>query len=127
MGKPPSTQEMRDHVDKVLKKQPAVVVGLAECQLETELVLRRDPAAVAVAPNAQAKRTYKYRPELSYLTLRGKEESSVLIAVRDQAGCALELLDTDRPLHGQLKRKKRQRQQGKIRCILSQHVGLLGK
>ena len=91
---------MRNHLDTVLKKQLAMVIGLAECQLKTERVLQREPAAVAVAATAGAKRRFKYRPEFPYLTLRGKEEDSVLIAVRDQAGCALEMLDLERNDHG---------------------------
>ena len=102
-GRRPRNPNMRDHLDEVLKKQPAMVIGLAECPKETEIALQREAAAVAAAPKAQAKRTFKYRPEFPYLTLRGNEESSVLIAVRDQAGCALELLNTERLCHGKTK------------------------
>ena len=66
------TPKMRHHVDEVLKKQPAVVIGLAECQLESERVLEREPAEVAVAANSAAKRKFKFRKEYPYLTLRGK-------------------------------------------------------
>ena len=93
---------MRDHLDTVLKKQPAMVIGLAECQLETEHVLKRepDPAAVAADPKPGRKRRFKNRSEFAYLTLRGQDTTSVLIAEQDQDGCALEMLDWDRKTHG---------------------------
>ena len=93
---------MRNHLDTVLKKQIAMVLGLAECQRDTESALQRDPepVAVAAAPKPGANRKFKCRPEFSYLTLKGKEEDSVLIAVRDQAGCALEMLHLERIHHG---------------------------
>ena len=88
---------MRNHLDTVLKKQPAMVIGLAECQLGTEHVLKREPepAAVAVDPKPGRKRQFKHRPEFAYLTMRGAEEGSVLIAVRDQAGCAIQMLNCE--------------------------------
>ena len=88
-------------MDDVLKKHPAMIIGLTECQKESEEVLRRDPAqpdpaAVAAAAKPGAKGKFKYRPEFKYLTLRGREPESVLIAVRDEPGCALRMLDFDR-------------------------------
>ena len=71
-GKRPKDEKRRNHLDKVLKKQPAMVIGLAECQEESELVLAREPAAVAVAAKPGAKGKFKYRPEFKYLTLRGR-------------------------------------------------------
>ena len=120
-GRRPKDVTMRNHLDKVLKKQLAMVIGLAECQLETEHVLRREPepAAVAAAADPGAKRKFKNRPEFAYLTVRGREEGSVLIAVRDQAGCALQHLHTERVHHGPTKEKHRK--QRKRRHILSQH------
>ena len=96
-GKRPTNLNMRNHLDKVLKKQPAMVIGLAECQLESQLVLEREPepAAVAAPSKPGARRKFKNRPELPYLTVRGQEVSSVLIGVRDQAGCALDMLEAE--------------------------------
>ena len=105
-GKRPTHVNMRNHLDKVLKKQPAMVIGLAECQLESECVLQREPAAVAVNATPGANSKSKHRPEFPYPTLRGTEETSVLIAVRDQAGCALELLDLDRQEHGNTRKQE---------------------
>ena len=66
-GKRPANVKMRDHVDEVSKKQPAMAIWLAECQKETEMVLQREAAEVAAAPKVQAKRKFKYRPEFPYL------------------------------------------------------------
>ena len=46
-GNRPAKEAMRNHLDTVLKKQLAMVIGLAGCQRETESVLQREPAAVA--------------------------------------------------------------------------------
>lgn len=86
-GKRPSNAGRRNCLDKVLKKQLAMFIGLSECQAESEDVLKRDPAerdpaAVAGAAQRRAKGQFKHRPEFKYLTLRGNEEESLLIAVR---------------------------------------------
>ena len=120
-GSRPSNPKMREHIDTVLKKQPAMVIGLAECQLQTEEVLQREPAAVAANATSGARRRFKDRPEFSYLTLRGEEEKSVLIAVRDQAGCAIQMLNCEIYDAGRTKRKKKQKQQRKRPVILSLH------
>ena len=127
-------RQKREHVDEVLKKQPAMVIGLAECQKETEMVLQQDPAAVAAAPKTQAKSKFTSRPEFQYLTFRGNEESSVLIAVRDQAGSALELLKAERLCHGQTKKKGQSRSKAWAysrsiiaKVTLPHNVGFLGK
>ena len=105
-GSRAQNQKMREHIDEVLKKQPAMVIGMAECQLETEQVLQREPAAVAANATSGARRRFKDRPEFSYLTLRGEEEKSVLIAVRDQAGCAIQMLNCEIYDAGKTKSKK---------------------
>ena len=110
LGQAAINDKMRNRSGNVLKKQFAMVIGLAECQLETERVLNRepDPAAVAADPKPGRKRRFKNRPEFAYLTLRGKEEISVLIAVQDQAGCALQMLDLERKEHWQTNQKDKQ-------------------
>ena len=102
MGQAATKPEDEDQLDKVLKKQPAMVIGLAECQLESQLVLEREPepAAVAAPSKPGARRKFKKRPEFPDLTVRGREEEIVIIAVRDQAGCALEMLEAVCKEHG---------------------------
>ena len=124
MGQAAKDVKMRNHLDKVLKKQPAMVIGLAECQLGTEEVLQREPAAVAANATSGARRTrrrFKDRPEFKYLTWRGEEEKSVLIAVRDQAGCAIQMLNCEIYDAGKMKRKKSKKKQRKRPVILSLH------
>ena len=92
-------------MDNVLKKHLAMIIGLSECQAESEEVLKRDPAernpaAVAAAAQRRAKGKFKHRPDFKYLTLRGDEEESVLIAVRDELVCALRMLDFNRRAEG---------------------------
>ena len=109
-GKRPAHQGWRNHLDEVLKKHLAMIIGLTECQKESEEVLRRDPkppdpAAVAAAAKRGAMCKFKYRPEFKYLTMRGNEAESVLIAVRDEPGCALQMLDFDRRGEGVVRQK----------------------
>ena len=108
-GKRPSDAGRRNRLDKVLKKQLAMIIGLSECQAESEDVLKREPAAVAAAAKPGAKGKFKYRPEFKYLTLRGREPESVLIAVRDEPGCALQMLDFVRRDEGLIKTKEKQK------------------
>ena len=128
--------KMREHIDELLKKQPAMVIGLAECQSQTEEVLQREPAAVAANATSGARRRFKDRPEFSYLTWRGDEEKSVLIGVRNQAGCSIQMLNCEIYDAGRTKRKKsknnRERGQSYSRCIIAKitlphKVGFLGR
>ena len=125
---------MRNPLDLVLKKQPAMVIGLAECQADTEDVLKREPSAVAEHATPGVCGFY-LRPEFQYLTLRGKEEDSVLIAVRDHPGSALQLLDLYRLNHRSTKRRHSNnglRAVAYSRAIIAKvtlphHVGFLGR
>ena len=61
-------------MDEVLKKHLAMIIGLTECQKESEEVLRRDPAppdpaAVAAAAKPGANRKFKKpsRVQIPYL------------------------------------------------------------
>ena len=49
-GKRPRNVELRAHVDMVLKRNPAMIIGIAECEEGYETILREpavagDPAA----------------------------------------------------------------------------------
>ncbi len=101
-GKRPRNLDMLMHLDRVLKRNPAMVIGLAECEEQSEQVLRSsgtngDPAA---PPHS-----LESRDSYEYLTLRGCEECSVLIGVRKQVGAALELLFWERRYEGRYKRR----------------------
>ena len=78
-----------------LKKNPAQVLGLAECQPATEKMLQ----GPAVAGNVDASEgSMEARTAYEYYTLRGREESSVLIAVRKPG--TLEMLAWTRRYEG---------------------------
>ena len=105
-GKRPSDARMRQHLDEVLKKQPAMVIGLAECQVGSEEVLRSEPAAVAASADAEGQSCgFDSRPGYQYMTLRGDEADSVLVGVRQESGNTLELLDWERREEGTYRRR----------------------
>ena len=126
---------MRQHLDEVLKKQPAMVIGLAECQRESEEVLRAPPAAVAAAAVAEGQtQGFGSRPGFQYLTLRGDEECSVLVGLRQESGNTLELLNWDRRFEGRYKRRSGGRGMAiaysrsmVVKVALDENVGFLGK
>ena len=78
------------------KKKPCQIIGLAECQLATEELLRgsdhekwgKDPA---VAGKQQAS-SFSERDTHEYLSIRGNEHSSVLLGVRSAVADSIELL-----------------------------------
>ena len=74
-------------------------IGLLECQAESEEVLKQDPAAAAAAAQRRAKGKFK-KHSSNTLPWRGDEEESILIAVRDEPGCALQMLDFERQGEG---------------------------
>ena len=92
-GKRPSNRAMREHLDMVLKRNPAWIIGLAECEEASEDLLAGP--AVAGDPNAPEV-SLERRDGFAYLTLRGCEDSSVLVAVRNETGNRLDLLDWER-------------------------------
>ena len=88
-GKRPRNPDMREHLEMALKMNPAMVIGFAECDRESEELLR----APGCSGNEHApKGSLHARYSFAYLTLRGAEGSSVLIGVRERMGNALELL-----------------------------------
>jgi len=100
---------MRDHLDHVLKKQPAMIIGLAECEKLSEDVLRAPPAEVTASPPAAVaapaaadaqEEHFGNRQGYEYITLRGNEECSILIGLRKQVGNTLDLLNWERRFEG---------------------------
>ena len=105
LGQTARPREEAEPFGQSLEETACNIIGLSECQAESEDVLKRKPAAVAAAAKPRAKCKFNYRPEFKYLTLRGREPESVLIAVRDEPGCALQMLDFERRDEGLVKRK----------------------
>ena len=74
-----------------------MIIGLSECQEESENILCEPRAAVAAFADAEGQEPgFDSRPGYPYFTLRGDEESSVLVGVRQESGNALQLLDWGR-------------------------------
>ena len=101
-GKRAKHTGLREKMDITLKKNPGQIVGMAECEEETEEVLRSsgvpgDPTA----PNGSMERRDSYE----YLTLRGEEEDSNLLAVRRHVAVSLELLHFEKINLGLWKQK----------------------
>ena len=82
-------QGIRQNFDTTLKKNPAQILGMAECQAETEELLRSRGEA---GDKSAEKGSMEYRDSYEYLTLRGDEDVSNLLAVRKQVAESLELL-----------------------------------
>ena len=81
----------------MIEEQLPMVIGIAECQEESELVLQRVPTAVTPSAAADLVRSsFKDRQEYQCMTWRGDEQDSVLIAVREESGSTLELLGWER-------------------------------
>ena len=79
-----------------------MIIGLAECELASETLLRvpgEEGHPSAPPQSLQARDAYEY------LTLRGSEESSVLIGIRKHMGSALECLFWERRHGGRCKRR----------------------
>ena len=144
-GKRPASASMRQHWDNILKKHPAMIIGLAECEQQSEDVLRApvdavaaSPPAAVAAPGGQADALevgFENRQSYEYLTLRGDEECSLLIGVRKEVCNALDLLNWERRCEGQytvrragIQRKVNAYSRGMVvRVSMDQSVGFLGK
>ena len=79
-----------------------MIIGLAECPLASETLLRapgEEGHPSAPPQSLQARDAYEY------LTLRGSEESSVLIGIHKHMGSALGLLFWERRHEGRYRRR----------------------
>ena len=97
-----SDAKTRRHQDMTLRKNPAQIIGMAECQKETEDVLS-DPAVAG--QKGVGKQHFESRDESAYICIRPDEDSSVLIGVRKSMAEKLELLDHERKDEGRYKTK----------------------
>jgi hypothetical protein len=127
-GNCPHNLQMRFHINTAMKKNPAMVIGLAECGREVEENLRSrgyegDPSA--------PKHSLESRKGYEYLTLRGDEASSVLVGLRTEIGNSLELLFWKRLYHGQYRTSNRGHGRAYSRLLIAkvdtdQTIGFLG-
>ena len=90
-------QGMRQTIEDCLKKTPAQIIGLAECERRAEALLRAPPyPGDKTAPtNSMA-----YRDAYQFMTIRGKGKTSVLVGLRAHNGLRMELLYYDKIQHG---------------------------
>jgi len=108
-----------------------MIIGLAECQLETENVLRaRGSVGDVTAPQG----SLESRDGFAYLTLRGCEESSILLGIRSRTGNSLELLFWERRREGTYRRSSGggKKAEAYTRCMVAKvdthtNVGFIGK
>ena len=107
-------QEGPDHqralarqIRAALKRVPAQIVGLAECDafMEGWLALAHpDVDETLINDSDAAVVAIEQRTAAEFLTLRGKEEpSSILVGLRASSGPLLELLQWHRQCHGRHK------------------------
>ena len=113
----PQTGDKRERVDTILKKNPATVIGLCECDAITDKHLRDAFKSGATVddddPQLRVERAMQARNAVKYLTIRGSEETSALIGVRAGIGNELELLFWERRYEGDFARRSGN---GKRRC-----------
>ena len=103
-GNLPAKRLERERVLMQLKRIPAQIVCLAEAQELVEETLRSPPstrgAESAVADELEG------RGEFEYLVIRGREDSSLLMAVRTNMARSLECLHWERRFEGTNKKKR---------------------
>jgi hypothetical protein len=126
-GSRASDKEVQANIDRQLKHGLAAIIGLCECQKATEDNL----AAPAVAEQPGEEGSLESRQGYEYLTVRGKEEKSVLIGVRSNQANGIKLLNWQRRLEGEYKNTGGGRSYAYTRCLvveidLKQHVGFIG-
>ena len=85
-------KDKQEYIDKLVKRSPAIILGLAECDHDTDLMLRApgEPAAVAPASVEGIEASFA-RASHEYVTIRGSEKHSLLLGVRKNNCRSLQL------------------------------------
>ena len=107
-GQRPQTEDgYRRVLDAQLKKSPAQVIALAECEESVAELLQRPPVEedpdaqdAAVAASQTQVQKFLSRNEHAYVTLRGAEKASVCLAVRVETAEDIDLLHWERKYEG---------------------------
>ena len=123
-GQVPKAGAKRERIDTVLKKNPATVIGLCECDAVTDAQLRvngtRGTTRDVDDPQLRVKNVMDQRDAVSYLTIRGHEEHSILLGVRQGLGNDLKMLFWERRSEGTYKRSgNRGRANAYSRCLIA--------
>ena len=127
LGERAATETVRLHQDMTLRKNPAAIIGMSECALETRDILN----SPAVAGSSEKGDKFAIRAESEYMCIRGNEKSSVLLAVRANVAEKLEMLYHERKSEGTYKSKSGIRSQAYTRVLVgkiffSKPVGQIG-
>ena len=106
---------VRERMLMQLKRQPAQIVCLAEAEELVEATLRSPPtetfstgagsAAVAAQPSTASGDELAARSSFEHLVIRGREQCSILIAVRVNIAKSLECLYWERRFEGEHRNK----------------------
>ena len=138
-GQVPKAGAKRERIDTVLKKNPATVIGLCECDAVTDAHLRstgtRGTTRDVDDPQLRVENVMDQRDAFSYLTIRGHEEHSILLGVRQGLGTDLKMLFWERRDEGTYRRSGRHnnsRAHAYSRCLIARvtlehSAGALGK
>ena len=113
-GSRAANKQVQKRIDDQLKKNPCQILGLCECQQETETILQMGEAGEGKDPAVAGKHQapeFAEREDKAYLTLRGNEEVSVLLGVRSAVAERIDLLFWKRIDEGTYKKKKRRGKQ----------------
>ena len=100
----PLIPPQRDRMLMQLKRHPAEIICLAEADELVETTLRSTPSTIdakSVVADALDR-----RESFQYLVIRGKEEWSMLMAVRANVASSLECLHWERRFEGTNKKNK---------------------
>ena len=111
------------------QKKPCAIIGLTECDAETEALLQAP--AVADAQPWGTKETIEDRPDYTYYTIRGEEQASCLLGVRADCGSGIEMLSWIRKEEGTYYSKVKTKLRAYTRLLvakvaMSQNVGFIG-
>ena len=95
-GSDPKQTAMRERVHQNMKTSPATIIGIAECTLMQERVLRSpfQSASSAVAGEMES------RHGCQFLTIRGCEENTLCVGLRASIGSRLDLKHWERRFDG---------------------------
>ena len=94
---------VQGNIDAQIKKNPCTIIGLTECEAETEQLLRA--SAVADDRPWEETGTLEDRPAWQYYTLRGDEKVSCLLGCRTTQCAGIESLNWIRREEGTYKSK----------------------
>ena len=84
----------QEYFDKVMKRSPAIILGVAECDAATDIMLcEKGEPSVETSGSAEGIDASLARASHEYITIRGSEQSSLLLGVRKNQCRSLELVE----------------------------------